>query len=52
MSIPDARAAFAEPSTTTVTILEIKTDVILDSEVWRLQPLSSLSIHPSRNAYR
>jgi hypothetical protein len=48
MSIPDALAAFAEPSTTTVTILEIKTDAILDSDVWGLRHLSGLSIHPSR----
>jgi hypothetical protein len=34
MSIPDALAAFAEPPTTTVTILEIKIDTILDSDVW------------------
>jgi hypothetical protein len=27
MSIPDALAAFAEPPTTTVIIIEIKTDV-------------------------
>jgi hypothetical protein len=45
MSIPDA---FAEPPTTTVTILEIKTDAILDSDVWGLRHSSGLSIHPSR----
>jgi hypothetical protein len=32
MSLPDALAAFAEPATTTVTILDIKTDAILDSD--------------------
>jgi hypothetical protein len=47
MSIPDALAAFAEPPTTTVTILEIKTDAILDSNVWGLRHPSGLSIHPS-----
>jgi hypothetical protein len=45
MSIPDALAAFAEPATTTVTIFEIKTDAILDSEVWGLRHPSGLSIH-------
>jgi hypothetical protein len=49
MSIPDALAALAEPPTTTVTILEIKTDAILDSDVWGLRHPSGLSIHPSRN---
>jgi hypothetical protein len=49
MSIPDALTAFAEPSTTTVTILEIKTGAILDSDVWGLRHPSGLSIHPSRN---
>jgi hypothetical protein len=34
MSIPDALAAFAEPPTTTVTILETTADAILNSEVW------------------
>jgi hypothetical protein len=52
MLIPDAPAVFAEPSTTTVTILEIKTDAILDSDVWGLRHPSGLSIHPSRNTYR
>jgi hypothetical protein len=41
---PDALAAFTEPPTTTVTILEIKTDAILDSDVWGLQHTSGLSI--------
>jgi hypothetical protein len=50
MSIPDSLAAFAEPLTTTVTILEIKTDAILDSNIWGLRHPSGRSIHPSRNA--
>jgi hypothetical protein len=49
MSLPDALAAFAEPPTTTVTILEIKIDAILASDIWGLRHPSSLSIHPSRN---
>jgi hypothetical protein len=49
MSLPDALAAFAEPPTTTVTILEIKTDTLLDSDVWGLRHPSGHSIHPSRN---
>jgi hypothetical protein len=49
MSILDALAAFVEPPTTTVTILETKTDAILDIEVWGLRYLSGLSIHSSRN---
>jgi hypothetical protein len=48
MSIPDALAAFVEPPTTTVTILEIKTDAILDSDVSGLRHPFGLSIHPSR----
>jgi hypothetical protein len=36
MSIPYALAAFAEPPTTTVTIIEIKTNAILDSDFWGL----------------
>jgi hypothetical protein len=52
MAIPDAIAAFAKPPTTTVTILEINTDAILDSDVWGLRHPSGLSIHPSPNAYR
>jgi hypothetical protein len=52
MSIPDALAAFAEPPTTTVTILEIKTDAILDRDVWGLRHPSGLLIHPPRNSYR
>jgi hypothetical protein len=32
-----------------VTILEIKIDAILDSDVWGLRHPSGLSIHPSRN---
>jgi hypothetical protein len=58
MSLPDALAAFAEPATTTVTILEIKTDAILDSDdgeflqLWQNQsPLcdirDSISMQPS-----
>jgi hypothetical protein len=52
MSLPEAFTAFTEPPTTTVTILEIKTNVILDSDVWGLRHPSGLSIHPSCNAYR
>jgi hypothetical protein len=55
MSIPDALAAFAEPLTTTVTILEIKTDAILNSDVWDFDiPPASRSIHLAKrpNAYR
>jgi hypothetical protein len=48
MSIPDALTAFAETPTTTVTILEIKTDAILDSDNWGLRQASGPSIHPSR----
>jgi hypothetical protein len=33
MTIPDGLAAFAEPPTTTVIILEIKTNTVLDSDV-------------------
>jgi hypothetical protein len=48
MSIPDALAVFAEPRTTTVTILEITIYAILDSDVWGLRHPSRLSIHQSR----
>jgi hypothetical protein len=34
MSVPDPLAAFAEPPTTSMTILEIRTDSVLDSDVW------------------
>jgi hypothetical protein len=50
--IPDALSAFAEPAITTMTILEIKTDAILDSDVLGLQHPSGLSVHPSPNADR
>jgi hypothetical protein len=33
MSVPDALAAFAEPATRTVTILEINGDAVLDSDI-------------------
>jgi hypothetical protein len=46
MYIPDALTAFAEPPTTTVTILEIKTDAI-DSDIWGLRDPSGFSIHPA-----
>jgi hypothetical protein len=49
MSVPDALTAFAEPPTTTVTILEVKANAILDSDVWGLRHPSDLLIHPSRN---
>jgi hypothetical protein len=51
MPLPDTLAPFAEPPTTTVTILEIKIDTILASEIWGLRHPFGLSIHPSPNAY-
>jgi hypothetical protein len=35
-----------------VTIVEIKTDAILDNDIWGLRRPPGLSIHPSRDAYR
>jgi hypothetical protein len=44
---PTPEAAFAEPPTTTVTILEIKTDATGDSDVWGLRHPFGLSIRPA-----
>jgi hypothetical protein len=42
-------AAFAEPPTTSMTILDIRTDSILDSDVWGVRHPSGFSIRPSCN---
>jgi hypothetical protein len=49
MSAPDHLAAFAEPPTTSMTILDLRTDFILDSDVWGVRHPSGFSIRPSCN---
>jgi hypothetical protein len=49
MPVPDRLATFAEPPTTFMTILDIRTESILDSGVWRVRHSSGFSIRPCCN---